>query len=677
MNMQWNDIVDIETDVLSLDVFDTALTRSLEAPVDVFALVERNIEGICGRSARGFALSRELAEQQARTVALEAGREEVSLGEIYIALGKARPDLRSYAAEIQEAELAAERSVIQPVPWIQELARQAVARGTRVIFVSDMYLSGEEIGKFLVACGYDISGGVLVSSDTGCTKASGSQWAILLHMAGEGQRILHVGDNPQSDVESPRHHGIAARLFTGAQSARRPGGPLSPAILPFSRLSRAHWQGIFCPPPPRHSFAESAAETMRHLGASWGVTVVGAFVRWLENRVRNQGIDHLFFCARDGWLPYQVWKVAGCSERTGIPASYLYLSRRAVNLAEAGLDAAGGRLSPCSLERLAGGEMPAKVLLERSGLLTCDNLVSAVCKMFGDLDSPVRWPEGTQKLRRLLAIHQKEVLAALHHFTQAAAGYLHQEICATGRVGMVDIGWHGTLQRSVASLLRLRSRAPLLNGYYYGLWPQAQANRPFTGWMEGCFTNDFYPAADRPGLRNAVAIIENLHSACHGTTIGYKQTDGGWAPILQENSVETVQQAALITPFQEATVAAISEICAGSNGVVAVDALDRTAGLAAIERLALSPTEEELAALGSIQHAVEFDHSRFRRLIPKPVVGQDPPLPWSTDWPCATALQWRAAALKPSVPKEWRNLVITRMRTLGEMYDPRTARLLA
>ncbi|WP_162530391.1 HAD family hydrolase [Rhodovastum atsumiense] len=667
-------------DVLSVDVFDTAITRCLETPVDVFALTEQRLVGAIGAVAHGFGWLRERAEEEARALARAAGREEVSLADIHACLWPLRPELRPHGAAIWHEEIAAETSVLRPVPEIAELVARVRAKGRRVVFVSDMYLPGAEIDRLLRACGFDPSEGLLVSSETGRTKATGSQWAVLRKLVGESARILHIGDDQWSDVASPRKHGIGGWLFSAARSDRRLGGPLTPAILPYSRLARA---ARLADPatgtgacPVTADAERDPADFMRRLGETWGAVVVGSFIRWLEEKARQHRLTHLFFCARDGWLPYHAWKAAGCDTRTGVETGYLYVSRRALNLAEAALDEERGKLSARSLERLAAGELPVRTLLSRSNLLQCERLRADAAQEFGGLDTLLKWPEGTWRFRDLLTRHQTDVLRALQPFHEAAAGYLHQTLPSTGRVGIVDIGWHGTLQSSIVRQLGPRTERPALFGFYYGLWPRAHARRPFTGWMEGCFTNDFWPPEERRGLHSAVAILENLHVAPHGSTIGYRLADCQWTPILQDSPIERAQHAAMIAPFQESSVAAVSRLFADMDSSTAIlQQLDWKAGLAAIERLSLSPTLEERTVLGKIVHAVEFEHSKFRPLIPDPAEGEAPPWPWRTDWPGGTALAWQDAAKEQAANQEWREVVLAKVHSFRDGLDPRSARM--
>jgi predicted HAD superfamily hydrolase len=629
-----------ETDLVSIDVFDTALSRRCDAPVDAFALAEARLIDALGDVARGFAEARELAEQDARALAHADGHDDITLAEIYAALGRRAAAMERHLPRMQDEELRAEGDLVFGVPELQEAVRLAQAAGKPVVFVSDMYLSGPQITRLLEISGYALPIELMVSSETRRSKGSGRQWALLRERFGARARILHIGDDAWSDDESPRRAGIATLPFLGARSDRRPGAPLTPAVLPFSFAAR---QALL----PAVAEADPTA-FMRTFGASWGAVVVGSFLRWLEARVQRLGIERMVFCARDGWLVKRAWDEAGCAARTGIPSVYLHVSRRTLNLADAAKPTAVGGLSEAALDTLCNSRVPLRTILARADLMGCEALVQEAARELGGLETLVT-EERSLVLREALRRHDRAVLAALAPMRTAVQGYLAEQGIDGRRQAIIDIGWHGTLQAAIANLLRDSGTPPVLVGFYYGLWPGAQRRRPAAGWMEGAFGNDFIAHEQQPGLANAVALLENLHLAPDGTTIGYRHEGGRWQPVLQESEVERAQQAALIQPFQDSTVEALTALFStGRSGTLTMEELTPAAGLAAISRVALSPSAEELSVLGRIRHARDFDHTVYTPLVPEslPPCRAETPAgsPSETDWPIGAARTWLAMA---------------------------------
>lgn len=88
--------------------------------------------------------------------------------------------------------------------------------GKKVIFTSDMYLPKDVIQKILDKNGYVQNDKLYLSSEIKLTKARGALYKYVLDdMKLAEKELLHIGDNFQSDVESPKNlilmHGIYQR----------------------------------------------------------------------------------------------------------------------------------------------------------------------------------------------------------------------------------------------------------------------------------------------------------------------------------------------------------------------------------------------------------------------------------------------------------------------------------
>src|SRR5262249_11854689 len=141
-----------------------------------------------------------------------------------------------------------------------------------------------------------------------------------------------------------------------------------------------------------------------------------------------------------------------------------------------------------------------------------------------------------------------------------AVGYLSQEgLFGRRRIGLVDLGWKGTLQGSIRSLLRHCGSNTSVTGFYYGLWPEARSRRPLCGWMEALYFSAFVPLAEQPAMLHGINLLEELHIAPHGTVTGFERKAGRWEPLLSHSPIEAAQYTC-VSYFQDATVAAVKEL---------------------------------------------------------------------------------------------------------------------
>ncbi len=606
-----------DADLVSLDVFDTALTRLVDSPADLFAAVERVLATRIGAAASGFAQAREDAERLARMEAHRRGAEEIGLDAIGDALPGLLPALGPHRALVRSTELEVEAELLVPVPDILALTRRLAAAGRRFVFVSDMYLPADFIAERLRAGGYAGWDALYVSSGTGATKASGRQWAAVRAAHPDCLRILHVGDDPQADGETPRRHGIDTLPYDRARSARRVGAVLRPALLPFSLAQRD--AALRSRTVPDAVVDPDGTAFWTGLGRVLGGIVLAGFVRWLETELRRHRIERVYFCARDGWLIRQAWHAAGGPARTGIQDDYLAVSRRPLNLARGWLASTPDRLDQALLGFLAGsdGTVTVAAALARAGLGNEAALVAEMRGRFGSLDAKLAWPDGTGSFEQGLARHPALVHAALRPEHAALGGYLRQQGFGTGRIGLVDLGWHGNMQRALRTVVEADTGPIRLHGFYYGLWPPALGNRHAAGPMDAAFASDFQPVEDSGALRNAVPVLEELHGAPHGTVLGYREEAGRWAPVFADNPPERAQHERTARPFGQGALDRVSALFdTGRAGTLRLDDVTPDAVRAAIAAVFLSPDPDERAALGGLGHCATFDHATLEPIVP-------------------------------------------------------------
>lgn len=631
-------------DIVSFDVFDTALTRLVDSPVDVFAALEQRLTEQYGETAKHFAVMRKQAERSAREAAHERnGAEEVSLDEIYVALAQQNPEQRAIVREAKELELTLERELIIPVPDVLEAARRLREMGKPYIFVSDMYLPSEAIARMLREAGYEGWSELYVSVETGLTKASGRQWLMVRDRLGEQTSILHVGDDQHADVETPLKYNVSTLAYLRARSERRVGAKLNPAILPFSYAQRAS----VLQSRADLQKEQKAADVWYQTGRTMGALVVGTFVKWLAEKVQNYEIDQLYFCARDGWLIQNAWKAAGLDQKTGVRDHYLAVSRRPLNLACGYADSSPLKLDAALVKFLSDATPGTKIAttLARARLDQDAVLLKAMKAEFGTLDAP--WQADTGgRFAAILQEHADIVHACLADEYAALTGYLAQEgVGSSARAAIIDMGWHGTMQRSLNRLLSGMTRAPVtLTGFYYGLWTPAQGNRYAAGWMEPLFANDFVPFWEQPEMMGAVDILEELHSAPHGTVSSYKKVEGRWQAVFADNPAEMKQYETVTTHFQQGTIDAVAELfSSGVSGTLTLDDLTPDAARAALGSMLLSPTMEEVAMFSQLGHCTTFDHVTFKSIVSTGCPGKTDERwekYWDSSWKMGTLWAW-------------------------------------
>lgn len=604
-----------EAAIISFDIFDTALTRLFDSPVDVFLETERILLQKIGVLAKGFALFRERAEQRARDVQhLTRGLEEVSIKEIYSELAAILPT--GFDLELAIAtELEVERRSLIAVPDILEATERLNHVGKEYIFVSDMYLPLSFLEEVLKNNGFRRWKAIYVSCETNCTKATGRIWSEIINTY--GNKILHVGDDLHADVINPQAKGISTLGYSRAVSERRVGSKFSPDALPFSKINR----NFQLSRRASLDYIDNNLEvTSRGLGFTLGGIVVGTFLRWLSQRLALHKIERVYFCARDGYLLKQAWDTLGFDEILGIKSRYLYVSRASLNIASGIANSSPNRLSHDLLTFLSSsaGKTTVKEAIDRAGLSAQTLINNDALVTFGDLDVVLIWNQNVNIFEEMLQRHASVVYQVLFSRYSNCIAYLKQEgLFLDGRQAMVDLGWHGTMQRSLRSLLLRENGTSELFGFYYGLWPAAKGNRYSAGLMESCFATEYLSWSEQPEVHQGVAILEQLHSAPHGSVMGYEiSSDGKALPIFRDNPSEVKQYNEITRYFQEGVLDSIRAYFNGQGICGLTDKiLNKDVALAALGAVMLSPSSVELDILKRIGHSATFDHSSHDSII--------------------------------------------------------------
>lgn len=203
-------IEDPRVEVVSFDVFDTLLVRPVLEPIDLFHLVARRIEAEVGHD---FVRLRRRGESEARhrMRLADPAREEPTLAAIYAATAELGHLSTEWAERLMRLEIETERSLLTARRPVRDLFARARELGKPIVAISDTYMSPDFVGEVLDANGYDGLAATWVSSHEGRTKASGNLFTRMLTDLGlAADRILHIGDNLQSDVRRPEAFGLRA-----------------------------------------------------------------------------------------------------------------------------------------------------------------------------------------------------------------------------------------------------------------------------------------------------------------------------------------------------------------------------------------------------------------------------------------------------------------------------------
>lgn len=582
-------------DLLSLDVFDTLVWRAVPLPADVFYLVGREL--IRRRAVQpsspveSFVRERINAENRARE---KAPAREATLDEIYAEFP------RGYLIDLAPADVArlefeVEREVVRVNPDMRALLDRARARGMKTALVSDTYFSRAQI-LMLTAFVPDY---LLISSEYRLSKRLGLHRHLIEESGVPPGRILHAGDNHAADVEGPGNFNLARYWF------RRFPGELAGAIdgeLPhvFSRRTAClthHDAGMT-------SLRGRMAFQCHTDHERWGAAVLGpvmaGFRDWVVERCLALGIDHVLCLMREGRILKEAIDGAGAPLKT----SEFYVSRFAV-LKAAIFD---GREE--ELERFVFRPTPQKAgrILEQLGL---------TARQVGGIDADTRLqPAAARTLIRRIShdpVLRGQVLASSR---RARAGLLrHLQSMgldpATRKVALVDLGYSGTIQGALQTILDREATGLVTHGLYLVTGAEVHRTQAVGCAAEGWLAANGQPTAMAHTFMRSPEFVEQSLMADCGSTIGH--ADDG-RPILGDSPVSPGQWDQI-----RDVQSGLRKYLAGWKALREEAGLVPGDNIAALARAILirsvaRPTGWEVSLFGGWQHDQNFGSRRARGL---------------------------------------------------------------
>lgn len=635
-----------EIDVVSFDVFDTALVRQVDRPVGAFYLLASDA-GIVDASA--FVSERVRAETEARKLAWEKRQAvEVDLQEIYGCLNFRLPENCS-VKQLMEHERQLELRIARPRAWVLDFYRHVRYRGLRVGFVSDMYLDAELISEMLERCGYEKPDFLLVSSYEGETKSTGGLYRRLIeNLKVAPERVLHLGDNLHSDYDRARELGLRAKYFPKclddfrvsrlATRFTQAGVTVQPAGEASQQASWASlWRGLVA---ARQDLRED--DFWFDLGYSHAGPLLLGFALWLHQQAQVDDVSSLFFLARDGHVVHRLHLELLKHAGTGIPGVYLHASRRALNIpALSAVDEQACDFLVSGSSILTAGEFVARAGLDPTTVR--DVFESAGLSPDTKIDSDPLYG----RLRLLFRSLEEPLLVNARRERELLRDYFEQQgVFEHDHLGLVDIGWHGSMQQSFCKLMHAFDRQHRVNGYYLGTFHAARKHVEAGARHRAYLCEQGKPDDMWRLIRTSVELFEWLFCAPHGSVHGFARRDHGEvAPLFDDMQAEQFRHETADRMQRGALRFAQDFLSAFPCGVLPPVPAPGFA-VALIRELLRRPSSIEARLIGDIPHAEGFGAAGQVRLLACPPKGAHLPWNWISAWKEWRKSFWRQGYMR-------------------------------
>ena len=527
--------------VVSLDVFDTLLTRSCGGPDALFLWLGRRLCRMGALSCTPEVFARVRRSGEELVWQREGGLDSAAdLEDFYTEVARMLCLNRESIKVFVKEEIALEEAVLEPTRQGRTLIKVAESIGAQIVFTSDTYLPSEVIKRILTSHRLWPEGArCFASCEHKKSKASGMLFEVIKEKVMVSPALItHLGDHPNSDVTAPRHAGLKAVWLNDGRLTRFEkilvdGGweteGMSAALAGASRRAR-----MSVPADSAHS------RFLRDVAAGVAGPFLTAYVLWILRRTMELNIKRLFFVSRDGQVLADIARILAPRLGMNVECRYLFASRQTVNLAavydrkmiliEWGLrENASGKLG----DVLATMGLEVDEVADELASIGV-NGVSGNTRVTKALAERIAWGMGSGVL-------WNKVMEKAQSRREVVERYMRQEGMLDGtRCGIVDLGGTGSQLRALHELC-CRNGQPSPRQFAVGL--EAYLNKGYReavaeeSWLDNteCFLFDLQRRRGIVPFRGLRTAFQMFCAADHGTVLGYRELQGVIHPVTRDN----------------------------------------------------------------------------------------------------------------------------------------------
>lgn len=480
-------------DVISFDVFDTLIMRKVLLPRDVFFLLdERN-------NTRWK--DKELLMSRVEVVR-DISDEFYDLKAVYDSLEKKLEITDVERDKLYKDELDIEELVCTPRKEMVDLVN-TLSKKKRIYIISDMYLSKGFICRLLKKHGLICDVPIWISSEEKMDKKRGEIWRRLIG-ENEGKRIVHVGDNKESDYLSPRKYGISSIQIPSASKLWEESTAKG-YISKISTSEESIFAGLICSRLFSNPFIlnNSHGRVIINSYEDIGYVLIGgaviSFLDWLLKIAREQKIERIFFFARDGyWLVrYYEYMVSELNIENAPAAEYFPISRCVVMISSFPEDG-------------SWGDLLTYPYVGKFSNFVRNRMHIRLPQKDSHHEDIISLPQQEKEIEKWLEPYKDRIQRKMMAEKNSYMCFLREKkICE--KDAFVDLWYNGNNQFYLSKTLKMR-----LKGFYFAVNKNKSNICAENNDMYSCFQKDDDLSARNCNIKKMAQFYETVFTAPHG-----------------------------------------------------------------------------------------------------------------------------------------------------------------
>lgn len=491
---------------VSFDLFDTLIKRDVAKPSDIFSIIEK-------KGNPNFKDKRIDSERNARKKSVN---NEITLHDIYETLN----------SNLKNDEIILEKQLCFANLCLKPIYEYCLKHKKTIIVTTDIYLDRLIIADILAKCGYENYDYLFVSSEHKCMKADGGLFDVAIaELKINPRQLIHIGDNYKSDYLIPKQKGIES-VWVDGHINNLQYGHLN------DDLEHDYW----------YTFTNNHLRKVEHsynTGYECYGPLLYGFTKWLISKFEEDSIDNVYFLSRDGQI---IKEVFDSIYKGNIKSHYLLVSRRALLIPSL-------KLYESVEDFINSYHFPYRFSAEKMcHFLGCDNedWIGDILEGTGTQDY-VFFRDNLSDNSKFESVFNSIVYKTSEQITkqyELLNKYLKQEEF-DGKVAIVDIGWHGNMQKNLNALTKSFGINADIKGYYVAMTPSEELSQRND--MHGYLFDSFHDQKLDYQEQLFTSAFELLFTGNHGTVLDYSlnskvvTANFGTFEIKDKNSLELVK----------------------------------------------------------------------------------------------------------------------------------------
>jgi len=291
-------------DIISFDLFDTLVMRKVYSYTDVFELTDMELRKrgivIPDFAKRRLYAEKELSKQYSPTLEDIYGEVLRQIGGCFLS-----------AEELAEIEWNIDFSTMIPRNAVCSVFHDVIKNGKKVIIVTDSYYGKNRMEKILSMFGIIGYENLIISCEYRSSKTLELYDMVISIYA--NRNILHIGDDETADIAEAGKRGIRTyRIFSGVDLFNSLGELGTEDFI--KTLADRLKCGLFISRVFNDPFQfetedkKVTVSNSKDIGYLFSGAMISDFILWMSKRLKEEDIQQILFCARDGYLPGRLYR---------------------------------------------------------------------------------------------------------------------------------------------------------------------------------------------------------------------------------------------------------------------------------------------------------------------------------------------------------------------------------